>query len=184
MGLADRDYIRERASSVSPTGDRQKLVLAASVALPLIVGFVWLERPDLIAAIGLPGAEPTLAFPASGTVAYADGGPRSNAVGFTVRDRTGEALEKVVRFRTPESRVFVAELYLRPGGEGEVRLPPGIYRMHMMFGRTWRGPDVHFGSGAETFDMGTTAIGGDVGGMDIMPRSVGADSIQISGNRF
>jgi hypothetical protein len=152
--------------------------------MSLMAGFVWLERPELFAALGLPTAAPALAFPASGTVAYPDGRPRSYAAGFTVRDRTGEASEKVVRFRTPGSHVFVAELYLRPGGQGEVRLPPGIYRIHLMFGRTWRGPDVHFGAGAETFDMGTTAIGGDVGGMDIMPRSIAANSVQMSGSRF
>ncbi len=184
MGLADRDYIRERSSPSSAASDRTKLILAALAAISLIAGFVWLERPDLFAAIRLPETAPSLAFPASGTVAYTDGGPRSNAVRFTVRDRTGEAQEKVVRFRTPDSRVFVAELYLRPGEEGEVRLPPGIYRMHLMLGRNWRGPDVHFGSGAETFDMGTTAIGGDVGGMDIMPRSIAANSVQITGTRF
>lgn len=149
-----------------------------------MAGFVWLERPELFAAVGLREAAPALAFPANGTVAYAEGRLGSNAVGFTVRDRTGEGLEKVVRFRTPDSRVFVAELYLRPGGEGEVRLPPGIYRMHLMHGRTWRGPDVHFGSGAETFDMGTTAIGGNVAGMDIMPRSIAGRSVPITGARF
>lgn len=184
VGLADREYMRERASPGSVPDTRIKFIIVALAAAVLMAVFAWLERPDFFKAIGLPNASPDLAFPASGTAAYAEGRPPRNAVSFVVQDLSGDKLEKVIRFRTPDSRTFVAEMYLRPGDKGEIHLPPGVYRMHLMQGHVWRGPDVHFGAGAATFDMGVTAIGGDVGGMDILPPSVAGESTPIAGTRF
>ncbi|TPE61103.1 hypothetical protein FJQ54_09410 [Sandaracinobacter neustonicus] len=131
------------------------------------------------------GPESEYEFPGAAMTAYpVSGKPLPGAVPYNVIDKSGDRLLKVVRFRAEGSGQLVAEAYLRTGQSVAVRMRPGTYRMHVMEGRRWLGPEQHFGKMAATFDFGIHQVGGEIAGIEIMPKSAVGGAPPISGFRF
>lgn len=151
----------------------------------LVLAAIWLEFPAIDDVIGIDGPGSDYQFPGASMTAYPTSGkPLSGAVPYRVIDKSGDRLAKVVRFRAESSGQLVAELYLPAGESGSVRMRPGNYRMHLMEGRRWLGPDLHFGKTAATFDFGVQEVGGEIAGIEIMPKSAAGGAPPISGFRF
>lgn len=183
MGLAERDYMKRplgdaaRPNAFHKRGNWQTAGLLLLLAALLVLA---------AKASGIvPDGSPELTFPPNGTVAYVGGkAPSTETARFSVSDESRSGLNKVIRFRAPDGATMAAELYLRPGQNGEVQLRPGIYRLHISQGRNWLGPDKHFGDQSSTHDFGTHAIGGSVAGISILPSSPVGNARPIASKRF
>ena len=193
MGIMDREYMRRSSHVDESSRPRrgQKLfrhvgqIAFFALAPILLVTVIWLEFPAIDEIVGIAGPGSDYQFPGAAMAAYPmKGKPLPGAISYRVVDMSGDGLLKVVRFRDENSGHLAAELYLPSGARGSVRIRPGRYRMHLMEGRRWLGPDTHFGKTATTFDFGVQEVGGEIAGLEIMPKSAVAGAPTISGFRF
>ena len=168
MGLADRDYMKERYrerqglgtgatvwndKKARPEIDRRSSaspVRAAGRAVPKWLLLV----PVLATALSayriakrdgwFPDREPALEFPESGSVTVAR----------TVKPRTARSrlrvvtggANAVVQLFEPASDRHIISVYVRKDDDVTVAVPPGSYRMRIIEGHKWHGRTRFFGA--------------------------------------
>jgi hypothetical protein len=196
MGLADRDYMKDRRGELpanvdsgagswtthgaAPVSGSMRAVLSFAAVFIVAVFAIYLLAPERPSFGGKP-----LPFPANGVVAYPAGAAsRATAQSFQLLDAAGDGNDRVVRFRDPADNALVAELYLRSGKQAQVWLRPGPYRIHIMQGRNWLGPDVHFGRDSMAYDHGAHVVGGAFAGIRLLGESVVGNAQPIPRSAF
>lgn len=152
MGLADRDYMRDRYRQRGPSTawagkDRGRWPfrphplqgpILLLCALPIAIGaFQEAKRAGWV-----PDMHEELPFPASGDVTVSnDVDPRDAVSRFTVQTADAHAVAQLFDL---EGR-HVISVYVRRNDEVTTPVPPGVYRLKVAEGRRWYGPGRFFG---------------------------------------
>lgn len=134
----NRDFRARGRSRVQRAGagwPPRWLVFAVGILLGLIA--IWYRAEQ-----GWPFLdEPVVAFPASGSVTVNQLLDPQKATS-RMKVIAGRA-NAVVQLFAPDSDVHILSVYIRRGDAVTVPVPPGVFRMRLIEGRTWYGR-VHF----------------------------------------
>lgn len=170
MGLADRDYMRERYAKRQGLGwnerkarvqydeyDRgparyprsrgnsqgQSAALLFLCACLLFVVLWWSASSWL--------KNNFRTFPPSGSVTVSEI-LRPGTASSRLRIKTGRR-QAVVQILTPDTGNHVMSIFMQPRQQRDVPVPPGTWRMRVIKGEQWRGPHGLFGKTTEIFQL-------------------------------
>ena len=172
MGLADRDYMRDRARSrgtwagghpgrdakAAGGGRGQHFQASQTGAKPLLghsrarflgpgLSFLLIALPMYSAFQRegwIPDFEEALPFPASGSVTVAQDLPRKRITSrLTI---TASRANAVVQLMDPNTGAHILSIYVGARDRVAVPVPAGTFRMRLIEGQKWHGQRRYFGS--------------------------------------
>ncbi len=152
MGIQDRDYFWERRNaSVKRTSgfgrSRKSGWLARLTKSPWVIWIALLVAGTLVAKLGLTISRESIPFPPTGAAFWYvkdSEGPRAP---LTIHGAPTTGAEHVIRLEQWESRAPVVLIPVRGGERAQLSMPLGTYRLVIISGRGWRGPDRLFAWG-------------------------------------
>lgn len=155
MGIQDRDYFWERRNSSAKRASvfarsRRSGRLARLTKSPWVIWIALLVVGTLVAKLGLTISRGSIPFPPTGAAYWYvpdNEGPRAP---LTIHGSLTPGAEHVIRLEQWESRAPVVLIPVRGGELAQLSMPLGTYRLVIISGRGWQGPD-------KLFAWGTTA---------------------------
>jgi hypothetical protein len=151
MGIEDREYYREwkRAQGGGPAPSRGHRGRATS-GIPAWVIWIAVICVGVIASkFALDRYRSSVPFPQTGQVHWYVNPQPGAMARFTVIAPNAPSVQFVVKLDHWESKQPVALIPVRGGEVANVEVPLGLYRVTIVKGSLWRGPDKLFGINSE-----------------------------------
>ena len=151
MGLADRDYMRDRHKETGHTKRRFRgtyrddawphwkvaLVVVGACALIFLLSKWALESKSYVP------------FPATGDVRWYVQPPEADGAPLTISAPGDDKRDFVVQLNDAGSDRIVAIIPVRSGEAAQLQVPLGRYKIKIASGKNWQGPEKLFGMGGE-----------------------------------
>jgi hypothetical protein len=163
MGIADRDYMRDRGKGngingpwrngkliiqPSPFSFLTKILFWVGIILLLTLGFQRLINAPSLSWKGIfPSKAPSIALPETGNVTLYQRGQSSPLVAkFTViANSTSPESHHLVKLIDESTNESVLSVFVRNGETAAVKVPLGAYKINMAQGTRWHGETKMFG---------------------------------------
>ncbi len=138
------DYQKNRWRPKSNGGVKWRSALAGLIPILCLLTYVIPMWRDMKRSGWIPDTDVEIPFPESGSVTVNRSiDPRSATSSLKVVTDMGNA---VIQLYDPATETHVISVYVRRGDEVTIPVPPGTYRMQVIEGDKWHGPEKYFGS--------------------------------------
>jgi hypothetical protein len=160
-------YQKNRWRRKSSGAQRWRSAVASLIPILCLLTYVIPMWRDMKRSGWIPDTDVEISFPESGSVTVNHSiDPRSATSSLKVVTDMGNA---VIQLYDPATDTHVISVYVRRGDEVTIPVPPGTYRMQVIEGDKWHGPEKYFGSTTtfETVSRKMTFSDGHGSGIDL-----------------